>query len=585
MPCLEEADLSLLAQQHIKAQQANIKNQRDRLSEIQAELQKLKSDPDADPLKITEAEKAIADLEYHLNGKTSRAKLQAEADQLRASGLKPDRLKRLDQALKADGDLIKDPDLDTAEDRAKVMEALYTQRQQLVFRDTAFDGGERTASIFGAPTVKNMKEIGEDAIAQDLMLRSISLVMGRNDTKNPNDYLDPKGLEVKTSLSDGIEHHHIYNNVYVDENGRVKPNSVRFYVNPKTGDVEMEVIPEYWNSSKHGKNTQFVELLDGAHSGNDPTTHLHYYKFNDTESVDIRAKISEKIKEINSQNASRLVKLDRELQELRDRKNDPQAYENKLKTEISDYDSQISDALEIERKYTTENAKGVRVKNRGLTPDQEQELQKAREKRKALESSRDKVQKSLEEHRTFVNLESDIQQWKSQKASLDAQFNAIKLNARFPDANGFPDKDSARKAKEQLKNQLDDLTARIKTSEQLLRDKGSLDQQIRDKELKRTEAQKLANLTEDEALAIYERTNGFFSFDKGHQESQDYSKSRPKMNSEIHKYNARQAIEVLEREHGDNALAVLRQMAENSYKRNLLYNTEVLVEKVAGTLI
>jgi hypothetical protein len=360
---------------------------------------------------------------------------------------------------------------------------------------------------------------------------------------------------------------------------------VRFYVNPKTGDVEMEVIPEYWNSSKHGKNTQFVELLDGAHSGNDPTTHLHYYKFNDTESVDIRAKISEKIKEINSQNASRLVKLDRELQELRDRKNDPQAYENKLKTEISDYDSQISDALEIERKYTTENAKGVTVKNRGLTPDQEQELQKAREKRKALESSRDKVQKSLEEHRTFVNLESDIQQWKSQKASLDAQFNAIKLNARFPDANGFPDKDSARKAKEQLKNQLDDLTARIKTSEQLLRDKGSLDQQIRDKELKRTEAQKLANLTEDEALAIYERTNGFFSFDKGHQESQDYSKSRPKMNSEIHKYNARQAIEVLEREHGDNALAVLRQMAENSYKRNLLYNTEVLVEKVAGTLI
>jgi septal ring factor EnvC (AmiA/AmiB activator) len=104
MPCLEETDLSPLAQQHIKAQQANIKNQRSRLTEIQDELQKLKSDPDSDPLKITEAEGAIADLEYHLNGKVSRDKLNLEADQLKQSGLKKDRLARLEKALKSDGD-------------------------------------------------------------------------------------------------------------------------------------------------------------------------------------------------------------------------------------------------------------------------------------------------------------------------------------------------------------------------------------------------------------------------------------------------------------------------------------------------
>ena len=44
-------------------------------------------------------------------------------------------------------------------------------------------------------------------------------------------------LKVDAKSNDGIEHHHIYNNVYVDDKGRVKPNSVRFFCNPKTGDA------------------------------------------------------------------------------------------------------------------------------------------------------------------------------------------------------------------------------------------------------------------------------------------------------------------------------------------------------------
>jgi hypothetical protein len=588
MPCLQEADLTELAQQHIAAQKANIQNQRARLAEVQGEL--TRADATSDPLRITEAENAVADLEYHLNGKVSRAKLQQEAEQLRQSGLRQDRLKRIEKALASEGDLIKDPDLDTAEKRAKVMEALYTQRQQLVFQDTAFDKDAdgnpqpRYASVFGAPTVKKMREIGEKDIADDLMLRSVSLVMGRNDTKNSNDYLDPKGLEVKTSLSDGIEHHHIYNNVYLGEDGRVTPNSVRFSYSQKTGEVEMEVIPEYWNSAKYGRNTQFIELLDGAHSGDDPTTHLHYYKFNESESDFIRGKIRDKIGEINSQNAGRLSRLNNELDDLQARKNDPVAYENKLSGQVADYDAQISGFNSIEEKYTTPNARGARVKNRGLSADQEQELQQAREARKAAEKSRDKVQKSLDEHRSFMTIESDIQQWKNERVVLEARANAIKLNVRYP-AYGYPDKETARAAKKELDENIRKLKTDIKNNEQILRDKGSLDQQIRDKIVKRNEAEKLASLSETDALQIFERSNGFFSFDKGSQESQDYSKSRPKMNQEIHKYNTRQAIEILEREHGDKAIEVLQQMAEGSYKRNLLYNTEVLMEKVAGTLI
>ncbi|MCC5644769.1 hypothetical protein LC607_17855 [Nostoc sp. CHAB 5824] len=585
MPCLEEKDLSAFAQHHIQAQKANITNQRQRLTEIEAELNALKSNPTSDLLRLREIESAQRDLEYHLNGRVPRSKLEDEAAELQKSGLKPDRLASIEQTLRnSNSNLLKDPDLDVAEQRVKAMEALYTQRQQLVFRDTAFDGGERTASIFGAPTVKNMKEIGEDAIANELMLRSISHVINGESSKNPSDYLDVTKTEVKKSLSDGIEHHHIYNNVYVDTNGRVTPASVRYFRNPQTGDIEMEVIPEHWNSTKHGRNTQFIELMDGAHSGDDTATHLHYYKFNDNESVAIKEKIKSKVAEINTTNTAKAAKLETELVELRERKQDPKAYESKLQGEIAITQSQIATHDAVEAKYTTPNKNGVPVKNKGLTPEQDKELQTARDERKAVQKSLDKTQKALDEHQAFTTLESDLQQWKSDKVTLESQKNAIKLNAKFPDANGYPDKATAKAARDKLEQDARDLSTKVQTSQKLLREKGSVDQQISDKTAKREEAERLSKLSEAEALAIYDKSNGYLSFDKGHQESQDYSKSRPRMNAEIHKYNARGAIAVLESSHGASAMKELQRIAEDSYKRNLLYNTETIMNKVAGTL-
>ena len=29
----------------------------------------------------------------------------------------------------------------------------------------------------------------------------------------------------------------------------------------------------YWNAEAHGKNTQFIALMDGMHAGDDPVTH------------------------------------------------------------------------------------------------------------------------------------------------------------------------------------------------------------------------------------------------------------------------------------------------------------------------
>lgn len=58
-------------------------------------------------------------------------------------------------------------------------------------------------------------------------------------------------------------------------------------------------------------------------------------------------------------------------------------------------------------------------------------------------------------------------------------------------------------ARKQLDQDIKDLKNKIKTNEQLLRDKGSVDQQIRDKTNKRDEAEQLAKLTESEASSPY----------------------------------------------------------------------------------
>jgi hypothetical protein len=467
------------------------------------------------------------------------------------------------------------------------MAAIYKQRSQFVFEDSAHDKDKdgnpipRYASVFGVPTVKKMLDSGQKEIAEDLMLRSVSMVAGGESTRNPSDYLEVKGMEVKKSLSDGIEHHHIYNNVYVDKNGKVAPNSVRYFLG-KTGEVEMQVIPEYYNSAKHGRNTQFIELMDGAHSGDDTATHLHYYKFDENESAGIREKIRSKVQEIRDGAQGRSPKLQAELKQLQERKENPAQYEDKLLGTINKHDEDIAKLSETEALYTTADSRGVMRKNKNLSEDDEKKLQDAREQKKAIAKAKDKVQKSLEEHRSFVSAEADIKQWSKEASELEVKAKAIKLNARFP-TDEYPDKASAESARKLIYLQIRELKSKAQETKKMLREKGSIDQQIRDKQAKLIESEKLANLSESQALDIYDKTNGYFHFDKGHQESQDYSRSRPRMNAEIHKHNVRETIEVLESE-GKKPIESLQEIARKNYKRNLLYNLETLVNKAAGTL-
>ena len=591
MACLEQKDLSKLAKNHIDAQKSNIKNQRNRLTEIETELKSLKSRKDTDPLRIREAENAIADLQYHLNGKVKREKLVAEIEELKSRNTNPNRLKDLEKAVRSQDEFIQDPNLDVAERRVEMMEKLYTQRAQYQFQDSAFgkdkDGNPipRYASVFGAPTVKKMLEDGEIEVAEELMLRSISMVMSGDANKNPFDYIDTDGLEVKKALGngDGIEHHHIFNNVYLDENGKVTPNSVRFFRNSTTGDLEMQVVPEYWNSEKHGRNTQFIELMDGAHSGDDTATHLHYYKFDGKDSEFIKEKVKEKVKETASAAKNRLPKLQSELDALKSRRENPQAYENKLVKEVEEKNKNIAELDKDEEQFTNTNKAGNRVKRRDLTSEEEAKLADIRSRRKELSKELGKVEKSLEEHRSFVSAEGDIKKWGEDVKKLEQDFKGIKLNVKFPN-DRFSSKEEAREERIKIEKSIRSLKVEVKSTKQMLKEKGSIDQQIRDKEAKLNESQQLSQLTEEFGLELYEKTNGFFSFDKGHQESQDYSKSRPKMNKEIHKLNAREATEYFEQKYGEKAIEALQELARKSYQRNLYYNLRPIADKVRGTL-
>ncbi|WP_016949782.1 hypothetical protein [Anabaena sp. PCC 7108] len=585
MACIEETDLTAQAQQHIAAQKSNIKNQRTRLSELQTELQQLKSNPSIPPLKLAETEKAIGSLQYHLNGNINRDKAEQEVEKLKQSGLKPERLQQLEKALKTTkGDLIKDPDLDTAEERAKVMEALYTQRQHLVFTDTNAkdqDGNTitREATVFGAATVKGMREIGENEIAEDLMVRAISYVNSQADSKNPNDYLVTKGMEVKSSLSDGIEHHHIYNNIYVDKDGRVVPGAVNFFYSRKTGEINLSVNPEPYNAPQHGGKVQFIELIDGGHSGNDPSTHLHFYKFNNTEADTVKQRIKDDLPTITANAKKRVSTLDNEIADLETRRIDPVGYEKSLQQKIAGQAQTIADAEALINQYPKTPSGNPSTK--GLTPQQKQEIKDAQKQIRDTAYIQKQTQSQLDEHQLFMDATTKLSQMQVDYIDTQAKKKAIHLGK--PATWGGMTKDEAKAEKQRLEIQEGNLKQEIRKSRKTLKSKGSIDEQIKSKTEQRDSAEKVSQLTEAEALTAFENSNGFLSFNKGKKESEEYTKSRPRMNSEINKMNARQAIEILEAEHPD-PIAALQEMASRQYKRNLLMSLEGMMNKVSGTL-
>ena len=299
MPCLERKDLSKLADQHIDAQKAVIGNLRQRMTELEAETDRLKKNPESPRYK--ESYKALTHLKQELDGEVPES---------------PGSL-----------NFKRDPSKQTAEDRAAVMAKLYQDREQYEFRDTTKKTGEpRTSSLFGYPTIQEMVDRGHTDIAEEMMVRSSSLLQDRSGGRNPVDFLNTDGLEVKQALGNLIEHHHIFNNVHVDEKGRIEFKSAKIFAD-SNGELKVAVIPSYWNAEQHGRNTQFIGLMDGMHAGEDPVTHLHYYRFTGKESEPIKAKLRQDTPKLAADATKRRDKRQDELDVLQSRKQNPKAFE------------------------------------------------------------------------------------------------------------------------------------------------------------------------------------------------------------------------------------------------------------------
>lgn len=539
MPCLEKQDLKKLADYHVKAQKAIIGNLRTRRAKLEQEEKRILKTEGRDSPRLKQVQEAVNHLRLELDGEVES----------------PPGSRRF----------TKDKEKKTAEERAEVMARQYSDRLQFVFRDTTKGGNERIASVFGLPTIEEMNKLQNKEVSDAMMTRAASLLLSRNDSRNPVDYIDTTGLIVKDPLGNTVEHHHIYNNVHLDEAGRVEFKSFRIRQDRSTGELTMDIIPAYWNAEKHGRNTQFIGLLDGMHSGNDPVTHLHYYEFSGEESEPIKEKIRADTQKIVADASNRVNRLSVQLSTLRQRRSDPQEYERSLILQVQTTETKLT-AAKIA-------AKGLLSKPKNTLSPEQLELREAYDGH-VRELKR--LNKDLDEHRTLTTLRSDIEFANKTISELDERIKAIKL-IDYPKGEL---RDAKRIERATLEDQSKSLRLENRDREKLLKDKGDIDTQIKDTERSLEEQQKLASLTEQEAISLFEKQNGFFSFDKGSAEKAEHTVYRPIMNEEITRYYVRETIDYLDREYGSNALAVLQSTARSQYKRNLLERIGALQDKV-----
>lgn len=548
MPCLESKDLTNLIDQHVDAQKAIVTQLRQRLSDIERDEKDATTSGDLARSAILKA--ARVDLEFHLNGKKEEP--LGSGKFVGISGQK------------------------TAEERVAIMEAQYRQSPQFEFHDTTKDSAKpRTASVFGLPTAKQMRELGHNDIADEIDTRALSLSQLSQASKNPEHYIENEGLDVKVALSNGIEHHHIFNNVHLSSQGRVQFKSFKVFLNKKTGKPELSVIPSYWNAEEHGRNTQFIGLLDGMHSGADPATHLHYYKFTDTEKQEIVNKIQADHPTNTAAANARIPKLQKELKQLQKRRINPADYESNLSAQIKtaeivrDNKQQELDALPkiIDKYYPTDDSKEIA----------RTEKAKLRNELNLFRKNTEKLISELSNHRTIQSLKGDIAKNQTEQADFENKARAIGKLTTYP-------KGLIRDTKRAERTQYEDEALRLKTEiaqqNQLLKSKGDLDSLIAETKQKIKENAVIGKMTINDTIKLFEETNGFFRFDKGHEEKDLHAQYRPTMNEEITRCQAREALAYLKKEYGGNALDAINAKIRQQYKRNLLLRLQALSNKL-----
>ena len=536
MACIEVEDLSDLAKQHIAVQNKIIENQKKRLKDMEAEFAQTPEDnPRHGMLKD-----GISKLRYYLHEEGQK----------------------------------------TVEDRLAMMSALYTDRRSMTFRDLSDAGKARVASLFGLPTIQEMIDRSQPGILRELMVRASSLLMGGSaeSGKNPVDFVDVEGLEVKDALANIIEYHHIYNNVYIDENGRIQFKSFKFRSDPNDpGKLRLDIVPSYWNAEEHGSNTQFIALLDAVHNGEDPVTHLHFYEMNAQEVGQIKAKIEADLPEMREKAKARIPKREAELRQLQARQRDPAAYEKELQDRY--------DAASAELAQLKGMARGQVTK---LSPEEKAQRNARISSLTSLVGTAAKPGSLRKQLDQAIVLRSGAERLAELGQALDDFQSDYK--AKNPDLKKKPyagkSEEAARLRAEALqwRAEMDqkekDIKGQIKAISEQLKDAGDIEDEIRKAQKKLQEDTLISNLTLEQALEMLDLTNGFFSFDKGSAEKTAHEKYRKTMNVELNKYMVREALAYLVAEHGDGARAELEAYARAQYQQNLLARLESLASRI-----
>lgn len=536
MPLCPDADgtLTANAQTHIEAQRATLKRLDHRLNEMEGELKQ--GEPGSHRAKLLE--KAIADLRLEVRGQKLNPNT-GKYEQVKKPGA----------------------------ERVEVMESLYTERPPKLFTYKAADGTDRKATVYGMPTIQEMHDAGAKDAAHEMVVRSLSLLSTGDSSRNPYDYLNTEGLEVKNPLDRIIEHHHVFNNVVVKPDGTIHPMSIGIRSN-KDGNLELSVIPAHhgynYEQPKEGQmdSVQFICLMDAMHSGADAVAHLHYYKFDPETAEQLKAKAVEKSKEKAIEALIKLPRLEWELETLEARQKDPAGYEKQLTGKLTGLNKRLA------------QYEGKRLKKGSDEANA----------RDSLKAEAKKVQGDLDKHNKVQILQAGLDKANAQIDEFKGKMKAIASPSTIANyrkklkAGGTLTPEQKRKLQEYeaLKERRESIGEERDKQKNLLDKEGTIESKIATKKKQILENQQLSELTENSVRKMFDDSNGFFSFDKGATEKQAHETFRPKMNEEITKTTAQDALEYLKRPDSPSLDELYRQ----EYQRNLVNRLSGLASKL-----
>lgn len=509
----------------------------------------------------------------------------------------------------------------TAEDRLKLIEAIYN-RPAYHFKHKYKDGEkdkDRYSDIFGLPSLKELYE-KNPKLAFDLIARTLSLIQSNDSTRNPYDYLDTENNDVKIGKYGSAEHHHIYNNVALTEEGKVQVKSVSFNFDEDKG-VSLRIIPAYHGTNYDDNKTenmdaiQYIALQSELHSGNDPVTHLYYYEFDEKESENVLSIAKNKLKEEQLKMPKKIEALKNDIGKYEKRLNDPSEYEKEL---IKNRNQMLADNPDLDQKVLKDNrlrdikSKFIKDYSSSMTDEENQLLSIGQKsiltqeqldiikkyntnqninnqlddhyKNYPIKNQLNQIEKDLEEHQADMNTGSEIKKLEKQIKGIEDKLIQVKEKAKVTERTikdwirsylrGKPLPPEKQKIAKQFL-QLDTLRASKNIDKTNLENKSSVLQLLQKKQQQLKESETIMNLDDNKTEELFNQENGYYSFDKGHYEGQQHSKLTNAMNKEITYNLAREAIAFLE-EKGLSVDDILKQQYSTNLQSTISYSVDIL---------